>query len=85
MNREKHDLAKWRPKSRLVIILDDLDLSFYPWELKEIADMWGDGWSVKRMAKHYDKDPDEIVLALMHLARQRVIDRRPGGALGIPA
>ncbi len=70
---------KTRPKSKLVIILDDLDFSWTKLEVAKAILMWRNGYSLEEMAKQlrpYDstKDAiDEVALLIMHLRRRKKI------------
>jgi hypothetical protein len=44
--------------------------------------MWKRGASCERMAAHFERDPDEVLLALMHLARDDKIGSRKRGLKG---
>lgn len=43
--------------------------------------MWEHGADVRMIGRHFDRDPDEILFALIHLARRGRIGRRKGGLL----
>ncbi|WP_156319875.1 hypothetical protein [Bacillus sp. FJAT-18017] len=51
-------------------------------DLIYLAAIWRENQSVLNMAKHFKRDPDEIILALIHLAREKEIKRRPSGLKG---
>jgi len=63
----------------LVIVLEDLDFLWKQKDLIHIAEMWKEGDSVLSIAKHFKRDPDEVVLALLHLAKEKKIKKRKGG------
>jgi hypothetical protein len=65
-----------------ICVLEDLDFYFDRIELKEIKEMWEKGEGVYDIAVYFERDPDEIVLALMHLAREDKISQRKGGLKG---
>jgi Mn-dependent DtxR family transcriptional regulator len=59
-----------------VIILEDMDFQWqYPQMLKA-AEMWKREVSIVDIAKELNRDPDEVLLLLLHLARVGTIDRR---------
>lgn len=70
---------KTRPKSKLVIILDDLDFSWTKLEVAKAILMWRNGYSLEEMAKQLrphdsTKDAiDEVALLIMHLRRRKKI------------
>jgi hypothetical protein len=65
-----------------VCVLEDLNFYWDEPELKEMRTMWKRGASCERMAAHFDRDPDEVVLALIHLARDDKIEARKRGLKG---
>lgn len=85
MNRQKIDGRKYRPPVRLYIALQDLDFSWYPREVEKVRELWAQGKSVRKIGKIMERDPDEVTLLIMSLARERRISPRPGGAIGISA
>lgn len=85
MNRKLTDARKYRPRVPLYIALEGLDFSWFPQEVDEVRALWGQGKSVHHIAKAFDRDPDEVTLLIMSLARERRIRKRPGGAAGISA
>jgi hypothetical protein len=62
-----------------VIVCDDLNFFWDRPELNELKKMWKKGISVADMGKHFDRDPDEVLLALIHLARENEITARRRG------
>lgn len=63
----------------LVIILEDLDFVWQERDLTKIAEMWKDGTSIAKISEHFKRDPDEVMLALIHLAKRNRIKKRKGG------
>ena len=78
----KYDIMKLRPKSELVIILEDLDFSWYANEIDKVKSLWKYGWHIKDIAKTVKRDQDEVAMLIMHLARREEISRRRGGVFG---
>lgn len=62
-----------------VIVLEEMNFVWDRSELTQMARMWRQGTSVEDIADEFDRDPDEVVLALMHLARNGRINQRKGG------
>lgn len=62
-----------------VLVCDELDYTWDRPELRLLAKMWKDGISVKTMAEHFSRDPDEVLIALIHLARKFDIKPRKKG------
>jgi len=80
--KNERDRMKLRPKSELVIILEDLDFSWYAVEMNKVKSLWKYGWHIKDIAKTVKRDQDEVAMLIMHLARQGRIRRRRMGVLG---
>ena len=76
------DPLKLRPRTQLTVLLDQLDLTATPNELRTVREAWQSGDSVGDMAERLQRDPDEVALMIMHMARQLRIGPRPGGAYG---
>lgn len=85
MSGKNTDGSKYRPKTRLYIALQDLDFSWYPWEVEKVRELWSQGKSIPRIGKIVGRDPDEVTVLIMSLAREQRIRNRPGGAAGISA
>lgn len=64
-----------------VIVCEELNFLWDEDELFDISCMWNDGLSVMYIADYFKKDTDEILIALIHLARNDKINRRKGGLL----
>ena len=82
------DTKKREPKEKIVCILDDLDLSWYPSEIKYAAQLWHQGMSIWEMAEilrpldDSDNAADEVALLVIHMARQEIIRNRENGMMG---
>jgi hypothetical protein len=70
------------PRNIRVIVLDGLDFFWDEHELEDMAHKWEQGVSLLEIANDFKRDPDEVLLALLHLGRQEKIGRRDGGILG---
>ena len=86
--KRHNDRFKLQPKKQLVIILDNLDFSWFPWEIDQALDLWDSGMSLPEMAERLrpGRDDDsqyEVMLLLLHLARQEKITPRLGGIWGM--
>jgi len=66
-----------------VIVLEDLDFVWDEEELDDIAFCWNEDMSVRTIAKRFKRDPDEILLAIIHLARDERIKQRENGLMGV--
>jgi hypothetical protein len=79
---EKNDALFRDARLNRVCVLEDLDFYWDERELKEMKVMWKRNASVERIAVHFERDPDEILLAIMHLAREDKITARKTGLKG---
>jgi hypothetical protein len=59
-----------------VIVLEDMNFIWEQSDLREVKKMWKMNFSIKYMAEYFDRDPDEILLALIHLAKDDRIKSR---------
>ena len=82
MNRVLADSRKRRPREELYIALSELDFSWYPGEVEQVAQLWREGLPVADIAEKMERDVDEVAILIMDLARRGVIRRRKNGALG---
>ncbi len=78
--RRKRD--KRRPPEPLYIALMDMDLSWYADEVSRIIELWNAGAPLEHMAKEMARDPDEVGILLLDLARGKRIENREGGVFG---
>lgn len=74
-------LTKEPPLER-VCVLEDLDFYWDKKELKQIRKMWDNEIGIKYIAEYFKRDPDEVILAILHLAREDKIIPRKRGLLG---
>lgn len=65
-----------------VIVLEDANFIWEEKELREMVKLWKKGYSIEYMAEHYERDPDDVLLALIHLAKEDRIKPRKGGGFG---
>jgi glycosyltransferase involved in cell wall biosynthesis len=78
---KKNALLKSARKKR-VIVCEDLDFVWDEPELLKMARMWERSASVETIANHFKRDPDEVLIALLHLAREDQIKARKLGLKG---
>ena len=78
---KKEYFLKDAPLNR-VCVLENLDFYWDRSELKVMKKMWNLSLSIEYMANHFERDPDEVLLALIHLARKDSITKRKGGLEG---
>lgn len=82
------DVLKLRPKEQLVIILDDLDFSFFQKEIDSVIYLYNQGFTIKEIASIVKptarrKGRVEILLLIIHLLRNKTIEERKEGILEI--
>lgn len=69
------------PRKNRIVVLDDLDFVFDEGELMDIKEMWEQELSIYYMGTYFDRDPDELLMAIIHLSREEKINRRKSGLL----
>lgn len=83
------DAIKRNPKEKLVCVLDDLDLSWYPAEIQYAAQLYREGksiWDMARILRPLDQGQnanDEVAILIVHMARQGIIKGRDSGFMGV--
>lgn len=82
MGRIPSDEIYRSPRKNRVVILEDVDFIWDDPELREMSKMWESEVSVKDIATHFKRDADEVLLALIHLARHYRIKSRISGLRG---
>jgi len=63
-------------------VLAELDFSWYPGEVEQVAHLWRKGLPVADIAEKMKRDIDEVVILIMDLARRDVIEPRKNGVAG---
>lgn len=76
------DKTKLRPQTELYIALEKLDFSWYRLEVEHVRLLWEEGLHLADIAREVVRDPDEVTVLLMDLARRGKIEQREGGAYG---
>jgi hypothetical protein len=64
------------------IACEDMD---FAWDMTDVLDviaMWQHGKPLQDMAEYLGRDPDEVAILLIDLARQGRITPREGGVMG---
>ena len=89
---QRPDIYKLRPREELVVVLEDLDFSWFQSEINQVAEMWEEGASLAEIAatvrpprrglKTKADTEDEVALLIFHLAREGRIEPRTGGLWG---
>jgi hypothetical protein len=65
-----------------VIVCEELNFYWDEPELEKLQRFWSRGLSTEKIAEHFKRDPDEVLIALIYLAREDLIKTRKGGGLG---
>jgi hypothetical protein len=78
----KNDSRKMRPREELYIALSELDFSWYPGEVEQVAQLWREGIHIADIAEKIKRDIDEVAILIMDLARRDVIEPRKNGVAG---
>lgn len=76
------DSRKIRPREELYIALSELDFSWYPGEVEQVAQLWRKGLPVADIAERMERDIDEVAILIMDLARRGIIEPRKNGVAG---
>ncbi len=65
-----------------IIVLEDLNFFWNEEELEDLSFKWAEGISINEIGVYFDRDPDEVLVAIIHLAREDKITARKGGLEG---
>lgn len=65
-----------------VIVLEELNFVWDEEELTDLTFLWTEGRDIIDISDYFKRDPDEVMLALIHLAKAEKISRRKGGLFG---
>jgi hypothetical protein len=57
-----------KPRLNRVIVLDDLNYYWPRKHLRWLRELKAKGYSVQEITKYFARDPDEVLIALIHLA-----------------
>ncbi|MFZ5688650.1 MAG: hypothetical protein ACOY9Y_10845 [Bacillota bacterium] len=80
--KSRRDKYKICPPEPLYIALADLDFTWYADEVTQVIRWWEDGIALGDMADRLRRDPDEVAILLIDLARAGKIKERDGGVYG---
>ncbi|MEX3715406.1 hypothetical protein ABFV99_23830 [Cytobacillus horneckiae] len=70
-----------KPRKNRIVVLEDLNFVWDEPELMELAELWGQEYSVMYISDQLGRDTDEVIIGLIHLAREDLISQRCGGLL----
>ena len=82
MARTPNDELFRSPRKNRIVILEELNFIWDEPELKEMSKMWESEIAVQHIAERFNRDADEVLLALIHLARAKRISSRACGLGG---
>lgn len=81
-SKGKRDKYKLFPPEPLYTALADLDFTWYADEVTQVIRWWEDGIALGDMADRLGRNPDEVAILLIDLARSDKIKEREGGVYG---
>ncbi|PKG28789.1 hypothetical protein [Cytobacillus horneckiae] len=70
-----------KPRKNRIVVLEDLNFVWDEPELMELAELWEQEYSVMYISDQLGRDTDEVIIGLIHLAREDMISQRRGGLL----
>ncbi|NRG47351.1 hypothetical protein HRF87_21735 [Bacillus sp. CRN 9] len=70
-----------KPRKNRIVVLEDLNFVWDEPELMELAELWEQEYSVMYISDKLGRDTDEVIIGLIHLAREDLISQRRGGLL----
>lgn len=70
-----------KPRKNRIVVLEDLNFVWDEPELMELAELWEQEYSVMYISDQLSRDTDEVIIGLIHLAREDLISQRRGGLL----
>ena len=76
------DKTKRCPVAELYIACEDMDFSWYQWEIDTVIEKWTNNHCITEIADALDRDCDEVAILLIDLARKEKIQPREGGIWG---
>jgi hypothetical protein len=59
------------PRDDYIILLDDLEFGMSKEQLNRILELHNKGWKFEKIAKFENRDPYEVICALLHLSRSK--------------
>jgi hypothetical protein len=68
------------PRKKRIVILEDIDFVWDQCELNKIVQMWETDVPIIKMGERFDRYPDEVLMAIVHLARKDKLEFRNIGA-----
>lgn len=60
----------------------DFSFQWPPAQVRKVIQMWEAGIPIDTMAKRLSRDPDEVAVLIIDLARREIIGNRIGGVWG---
>jgi hypothetical protein len=69
---------------KLKIVCEEMNFFWEESDLKKLVILWNQGKCPKLIAAYFDReDPDEIIFAIVQLAKDGKIEPRKGGLFGL--
>jgi hypothetical protein len=59
------------PRDDYIILLDDLEFGMSKEQLNRILELHNKGWKFEKIARFENRDPYEVICALLHLSRSK--------------
>lgn len=59
------------PRDDYIILLDDLEFGMSKEQLNRILELHNKGWRFEKIARFENRDPYEVICALLHLSRSK--------------
>lgn len=77
LDQTRFDLLKPTGRKNNVILLENLEFGMSRSQLNQITDLHNSGMRFEEISKKVERDPYEVVLALLHQARTNNVRLRP--------
>lgn len=71
-----------KERKQIYLALEELDFVWCIEEVEKVVHLWADGMNLWEIANEMKRDPDEVAVLIMDLARKNRIVSRPVIAIG---
>jgi len=72
----------FKKRRKIYLALEDLNFVWCEVEVSRVIQLWEDGLNIWDIAAEMERDPDEVTILIMDLARKERIIPRPVEAVG---
>lgn len=72
----------FKKRQKIYLALEDLNFVWCESEVLQVIDLWEQGLNIWGIAAKVERDPDEVAILIMDLARKERITPRPVIAVG---